>query len=386
MRLISSAFFRSMHLLDTDGARRSVLGILLVSIILAAWACWFILARVSIYETAASARIEVDRAAHAVESQRAGRITALNMAIGREVQAGDVLIELDSEDQQLQIKEEFDRVAGLNAQLAPLRDEIKAEEATRQEERRATEAALNEARARVREAEVAQSFAEQELNKLLPLLDKGLVPELEILRVRAEAEKRRANADTLRTAFDRLVKEQQTRDAARQARIERLNRDIATITGEINTKTSTVDRLRVEGEKRRVRAPVAGRIGEVADLKAGAFIREGDRLGAIVPAGELRVVAEYQPSEAVGRIRPGQSARVRLDGFNWAQYGTVNARVATVATELRNGHIRVELTVDPAQKFPVTLQHGLPGSVEIEIERVSPATLVLRAAGKLISR
>ena len=36
--------------------------------------------------------------------------------------------------------------------------------------------------------------------------------------------------------------------------------------------------------------------------------------------------------------------------------------------------------LDPAS--PVPLQHGLPGTVEVEVARVSPATLVLHAVGK----
>jgi hypothetical protein len=47
--------------------------------------------------------------------------------------------------------------------------------------------------------------------------------------------------------------------------------------------------------------------------------------------------------------------------------------------------VRVELSVERALEFPVELQHGLPGRLEIEIERVSPATLVLRSAGALVS-
>jgi membrane fusion protein (multidrug efflux system) len=45
--------------------------------------------------------------------------------------------------------------------------------------------------------------------------------------------------------------------------------------------------------------------------------------------------------------------------------------------------VRVELEVlaDPTSAIP--LQHGLPGTVEIEVERLLPAKLVLRIAGKV---
>jgi len=98
------------------------------------------------------------------------------------------------------------------------------------------------------------------------------------------------------------------------------------------------------------------------------------------------VVAEFAPPEALGRVRPEQRGRLRLDGFPWAQYGTVSATVARVATETQNGKIRVELDVEEAPDFPVSLQHGLTGTLEIEVERVSPAHLVLRSIGRASSR
>ena len=47
-------------------------------------------------------------------------------------------------------------------------------------------------------------------------------------------------------------------------------------------------------------------------------------------------------------------------------------------------HVELELAADAASRIPV--QHGLTASVAVEVERVSPAALVLRAAGKLVDR
>ena len=80
-------------------------------------------------------------------------------------------------------------------------------------------------------------------------------------------------------------------------------------------------------------------------------------------------------------MQPGQPARLRLDGFPWAQYGSLAATVTSVATEARDGVIRVELQLPPETPTAIPLQHGLPGTVEVEVERISPATLVLRAVG-----
>ena len=96
---------------------------------------------------------------------------------------------------------------------------------------------------------------------------------------------------------------------------------------------------------------------------------------------QLSVVALFHPSVALGRLRAGQLARVRFDGFPPTRYGSTPARVSHIAAELRDGRILVELTFDPGVLSRIPYQHGLTALVEIEIERVSPATLVLRSAG-----
>jgi hypothetical protein len=54
--------------------------------------------------------------------------------------------------------------------------------------------------------------------------------------------------------------------------------------------------------------------------------------------------------------------------------------VSSSASELRDGRVRVELALT-GRPAGMRLQHGLPGRVEIEVERLSPAALVMRAAG-----
>lgn len=109
-------------------------------------------------------------------------------------------------------------------------------------------------------------------------------------------------------------------------------------------------------------------------------MHEGDKIGSVVPDGTLRIVTEFLPAAALGKIHRGQPARLRLQEFPWAQYGTIGATVSSVAGEVRDGRVRVELGVNPQPASSIPLQHGMPGAVEIEVERISPATLILRAA------
>jgi membrane fusion protein (multidrug efflux system) len=169
--------------------------------------------------------------------------------------------------------------------------------------------------------------------------------------------------------------------SARLASLEQLRGDLATAESELMRARLDAQRLAREIAERQVRAPVAGRIAEPVTVRPGALVRAGERLTSVVPAGRLRVVADFKPGAAIGRIRRGQRARMRLEGFSPVEYGMLAARVEEVAAEPRNGLVRVELSIVRAPAA-IPLQHGLPGVVEVELERVAPATIFLRAAGK----
>jgi len=178
-----------------------------------------------------------------------------------------------------------------------------------------------------------------------------------------------------------LEREQRTRGSQTLARIEALRGALASLEGQRATAAAETRVLEQQIELSAVRAPVSGRIGEVAPLNVGAYVKPGDRLFSVVPPGDLRAVADFVPADALGRVRPGQSARLRLEGFPWMQYGTVSATVTRVGSELRDGRVRVELAIHPDPASSIPMQHGLPGTAEIDVERVTPARLVLRAIG-----
>jgi membrane fusion protein (multidrug efflux system) len=206
------------------------------------------------------------------------------------------------------------------------------------------------------------------------------VAQSEVVKTRSDADARRAEARAAVLAIDRTRAENLAAERARDARLASLRRERANLDGDRLILVSTVARFEQEAERRRIRAPISGRLGEVTLLQVGAVVREGDRLASVIPGGRVHVAAEFAPT-AVGRIRPGQAARLRLDGFPWLQYGRVPATVTRVASEPRDQRVRVEFALGALPDLPVAVQHGLPGTVEVEVERVAPAVLVMRAVG-----
>src|SRR5262249_21629257 len=359
--IMPSPFSRTIRSINAESSRLSNVALIAVVVILGGWSLWFAVARVAIYETSETARLEVDSAAHPIEAAVAGRVIKTNLAIGREVQAGEVLVELESDSQRLQLIEEEARVAAVNAQLGALRGQAMAERQVQTETQAVAPVALDEAKARYNESVAVARAAPEEYRRLDRLRAERLVAELNVIKAKAEADKLQAAADALKLAINHQDKDQRAKQSGQLAVVENLNRDAAVLEGEVRTRTAIIERLKHEIELRIVRAPASGKLGETATLQPGQFVREGDKLGAVIPDGQLRAIAEFAPSAAMGRIRAGQQARLRLDGFAWTEYGQVNATVSRVASEPRSGRVRVELAVNPGSAPLIPSQHGLPG-------------------------
>ena len=382
---MTTAFTHTMRSLETDSYRRSIFGLLIAAMLLGAWITWAFLSRVVRYEISDIARLEVDQSTYVVQAPIVGRIVASRLVLGREVKGGEILLELDAIPEKLQIQEERSRHQVINPQIESIRAEIAAAERARLREQEATQAALEEAQARFQEAESQSKFAEGEAARLARLYSSGLVPERDLVQAKAESERQHAAAKSLRLALRRLETEQRTRESDREAHLERLQGEIRTLEGQKTTIAASIDRLQYEVERRYVRAPVAGRLADVAILRIGSVVQEGEKLAAVVPLGALKAIALFTPPAALGRVCVGQPARLRLHGFPWAQYGSIDATVSEVASEVRDGLVRVEFDLNSSKNLHVPIQHGLPGSIEVEIERVSPVTLILRAAGQLLT-
>jgi membrane fusion protein (multidrug efflux system) len=381
---MSAAFTRSMRLLEADGGRRSLVSVGVVLALLAGWSVWFFGVPVPVYEVSDAARLEVGQVAYPVAAVVGGRIAKVHLELGQVVKKGDVLVELDSHSMLLSLQERKARLAALVSEIQPLADQVAATERALNDAIAASKGRVAEAYARSRESNAALEFATGEAERQKKLRENGLATDADVARLKAEMQMRRAASEEARIAAGRVESEERNKESDLRANIARLKRDTATLEGQRATEEASVATLAQEIDVRRVRAPIDGKVGEMVALQEGGVLKEGDKIGVIVPTGALKVIAELAPASALGRVMPGQPARLRLDGFPWTQYGDVKAVVSSVASEARDGRARVELAIQVDPASPIPLQHGLPGVVEIEVDRAPPVMLVLRAAGLML--
>src|SRR4051812_12985502 len=98
-------FSRSMRSLNRDGLGRSLAALGFAIIVLGLWFVWFFRAQVARYEITETARLEVDGAGFELQAPVAGRVVGSHLELGREVDAGEVLVEIESDAQRLDVRE-----------------------------------------------------------------------------------------------------------------------------------------------------------------------------------------------------------------------------------------------------------------------------------------
>jgi membrane fusion protein (multidrug efflux system) len=375
------AFNRTLRALDAERGHGSLAVQLCSVLVLAAWCAWFFAARVHVLARSEDARLEVAQTGHRVQSAGDGYVAEVLVKLGESVRQGDALARLDASTQTRKLEQRRTDAAALRAQLAALKRELAAIDTALASEQHASELRLQEADARQAQAAALAAVRDQEQTRSETLLRAGALPEASALRTRSDAELQRREEQALALTRRRLSADQQLARAERAQHSAALLTRATTLQGQLDSLQVSLRELEAEVARCTLRSPIAGRVGDLAAWTRGAFVRSGELLAVVVPEGSMRVVAQFAPDQALGRIHPGQRGELRLSGFPFTQFCAVHGAVASVAKEVHAGTVRVELALDrSAPRIP--LQHALPGSLQVELEQVAPATLTWRAVGR----
>ncbi len=384
---MSNNFSRTLRALRTDGLTGWSLRALVATLLLSVWAAWFFWGRITVWAVSDSARAEVRNEVVQVDSPVEGQVVVVHIARGQEVAVGDLLVELETFREEGQRDSLIADLEGRRTSQTELSSRIRQEENSLGIWLRASRAGVEETRSRVTQAEAAAEAARQKEGRTRRLHGENLVPDEELEEAVSELKQRDAELDSAGLAAERAERELESSRADRQTKIDELRGQLSVADSAIRSLQARIDSLEQEVGQRQIRASIDGTLARVANLTPGSVVELGDELARIVPSGAVRAVAHYRAADAVGRIEPGQPARMRLDGFPSTQFGTVAVTVALVDNEpTEEGLIRVDLDVAPDPATAIDVQHGMVGTIEVEVDRLSPASMLMRAVGKLLDR
>ncbi|MDN5786654.1 HlyD family efflux transporter periplasmic adaptor subunit [Pseudorhodobacter sp.] len=226
------------------------------------------------------------------------RIAAINVTVGAQVVAGDVLAVLDNLPQ-------------LQHAAASARAAVAVREAALAQTRATIHASKQEAQAGLERAEATAAAAKADLDRATSLFERGLATRADLDQIAARAIEAGRDVERNRATLSRFA----TTTEATQT-------DIAV--AEANLAAARVDLARSEQDMERayVRAPIAG---QVLDINARAGERPG--VAGIINLGDTRqmtVQAEvYQTM--IGRVAIGDPVTITADALRGELTGTVSA-------------------------------------------------------------
>jgi multidrug resistance efflux pump len=343
-----------------------------------------------------------------LSATQGGRVVEVNFREGQEVRKGDVLLRLDTERLDHEIarrkrtirtsEEEFTRGERLKELTASQYEAAKARaEAelaqTRAEVGQAKERSASDVRA-AREELAAIKDDEARLQRL----SRDAVTEGELVRARARR----------REAEEKLTKASLPVD---ESKIEVLRRALAVVTRDYELKSAELDRnqrtkqgeieaarielagLELEQRQSIVRAPMDG-VVITGDIKVGDLLEPGKAVAEIAEQKGFLFEAAV-PSEEVGHLRIGMTARLRLDAYDYQKYGTLEGKVTYISPDsgVPEGQkaafylVRIELDGDEVGRgeYRGKVKLGMAGQVEIVTEEESLLFILVKKLRKTIS-
>ena len=336
-------------------------------LVLLTWAWLFKLEEVS----TGTGKIIPSSKEQVIQSLDGGILTKLNVKEGEIVERGQVLAQLDPTRFESNVGESESLLVSSRATSARLRAEVTGaplvfpEEVLKYPKLVKEETALYQSRrANLQESvaglEQALLLVQQELEMTAPLVAKGAASEVEVLRLKREANDLRNQMNDIRNQYYVNARQE----------LSKANTDVETQQQVVRGKSDTLSRTVFK-------SPVRGVVKEIDVMTLGGVIPQNGKLMTIVPLDEkLLVEARISPRD-IAFIRPDQEALVKITAYDYSIYGGLNGKVAmispdTIRDEVKQDqfyyrvYIRTEsdkLNNNAGQEFNIT--PGMVATVDI---------------------
>jgi membrane fusion protein, adhesin transport system len=218
------------------------------------------------------------------------------------------------------------RMRQLQAQVAVLKS---------QAQQRKQEVA--EMASRRRQLEQSLSLSRDELAITAPLVQKGVMPRIELIRIERQVADLEGEIRTILTAIPRLQAAQQEANQ----RVQEMQYTAQTEASEELNKTraelKSISQSLFAGQDRVTRTSVTSPVrGTVKDLKVntvGGVIQPGEDIMEIVPLDDtLLVEARVRPAD-IAFLRPDQKAVIKVSAYDFSIYGGLTAKLERISAD-----------------------------------------------------
>ena len=306
-----------------------------------------------------------------VQNLEGGIVASINVREGELVEKGQVLLKIDNIVAKSDLREGRARELALSGLISRLEAEVSGkskiefskavlEEAPeiadrerelfqsrkaqidyevdifrQQEQQRRQE--LVELEGRLSKLEGSYALAKEELDMTAPMVEQGVAPQVDLLRLKRQVNDIEGDAQATRLAIPRAKSAMAEASRRINERIQRFRSETLKELNEARANLSVVE-ADVSAQQDKVtrtdvRAPVRGTIKQLLVNTIGGVIRPGEDLVEIVPIEEtLLVEARIRPSD-VAFLRPGLPATVKVTAYDYSIYGSLPAKLEDISAD-----------------------------------------------------
>lgn len=340
-------------------------------IVVIVWAC---LSKIDVVVTAAGSIQPVGNL-NVVQSYTGGVITSIQVSEGAYVEAGDVLIELDTQSLDIDADQ-------LNAQKLILEtQQVVYEKIMADGELPADYAAQYDKELQVyvqaiqdEDTNYRNTLASLELEKSNAELNRQIA-RLQLEEYQRSGTQSQIETQELAVKQYELAKEQadiKQRDTELQYQTQ-LHTRLAEIDSQIREIESSLAKYGVSKETQQLTAPVSGYINSMEVNTIGATVPSGQNIITILPADTSMEMVCYVKNMDIADIEVGMEAEIKLEAYPYNRFGTVKGRVTYISpsafmNEQLGSVYLVRLALMETGEG-IDIISGLSGSIEIKTGR-----------------
>ncbi|WP_105102066.1 HlyD family type I secretion periplasmic adaptor subunit [Microbulbifer pacificus] len=307
----------------TPGSR---LILYLIGVVFLVGVVWAYFARVEEI-TVGEATVIAKSREQVIESLEGGILKEMLVREGAIVDKGDVLLRIDPTRAKATYREAYSKMIGLEASISRLRaeaydqpisftDAVKAFPDIVQKEEKAYQSRKRALSDAVSALEKSYVLSIQEIELAEPLAAQGLMSEVELLRMRRQANDIKSQ----------IVERTNKFRAEANAELVQLELELSQVKENLVGRADVLDRTTIK-------APLRGTVKNVRVTTVGGVIKAGEPILEIVPLeDQLLVEAKIRPSD-VAFISPGLPATVKITAYDYSIYGGLKGTVQHISPD-----------------------------------------------------
>ena len=310
--------------------RPSVVSFLLLSAILITIGILLVWSAFSYVDevTHAEGRIIPSSRMQIVQNMEGGIVRSINVKQGDVVEKDDVVLQMESVQYSSELDSKKQQVMSLMAKQARLQAEVNDQSLQFTKEFSAmasqyvqTEMSEFDSRRRRLNADVnllesQLNSGQQELEIVKKMTERGLEPQIELVRTQARV-------DELRNKIESMKRQFKSESAT----------ELSRVVLELNPLRQTLPAYADKLNRTQVKAPLKGVVNRVMVNTVGGVIKPGEPIVEIVPFDDTLVVeAQIRPQD-IGFIHLGQSANVKITAYDYSIFGSLKGQITNISPD-----------------------------------------------------